>query len=118
MDMQAKEQRAEKIREFHQQSASRIRSFQESRVSLAKSNYHNKVISAVREKERVNSNLKKMKEEEERLTLEVKNSEQTMLTSLYSLDAMNPEKKRRRFASSDRSLKYTNEVYCNEDFLS
>lgn len=87
-------------------------------MSLAKSNYQNKVISAVREKERANSTLKKMKEEEERLTLEVKNSEQTMLTSLYSLDAMNPEKKRRRFASSDRSLKYTNEVYCNDDFLS
>jgi len=74
MDMQANEKRVEKIREFHQQSSSRLKSFQESRVSLARSNYHNKVLSAVKEKERANSTLKRMKEEEERLAGEVKNS--------------------------------------------
>jgi len=43
-------------------------------VSLARSNYHNKVLSAVKEKERANSTLKRMKEEKERLAGEVKNS--------------------------------------------
>jgi hypothetical protein len=40
-----------------------MKSFHESRVSLAKSNYHKKVVTVVKEKEKANSTLRKMKEE-------------------------------------------------------
>lgn len=117
MEHTEKEKKADRVKQDHEKSSSRIKEFQESRVHFGKEIYHKKVLSAVKERERANSTLKRMKEEEEKLMEDVKASEKAMLTSLYSLEAANPEKMRRqRFHSSDRGLKYDHDSYDNEDF--
>lgn len=60
--------------------------------------------------------LKKLKAEEEMLLQDVKSSEKAMLSSLYNLESANPEKRKKfRFNSSDRSIKYEKEEF--EDII-
>lgn len=85
-----KVKKVERVKEFHETSASRLKDFQDSRIAFSKDNYQQKVSSTLQEKERARTVLEQLRLEEERLLRDVKNSEQAMLTSLYSLETINP----------------------------
>ena len=98
METTQKEKKVEQVKELHQTSASRLRDFRDSRIAFSKDNYQQKVVTTLQEKERAKDLLEQLRLEEERLMADVKNSEQAMLTSLCSLETINPEH-RKRFRS-------------------
>jgi CTP synthase (UTP-ammonia lyase) len=117
METIEKEKKVERVREFHETSSSRLKDFRDSRLAFSKDNYQHKVVATLQEKERARTVLEQLRQEEERLLADVKHSEQAMLTSLYSLETVNPEhRKRFRSDKGKPDRRRDEDYYSHESF--
>lgn len=95
--------KAKNIKKEEMEIEEKNRIFYQSRVSFAKSNHRERVERSMSERTKMDRILNRLKKKEECMMEECKKSEADMLSSLYELETLNPEKKKKGLKTSRTS---------------